>query len=310
VTVCVAARAGNVVVGATDRMLTAADIQFEPSAGAKLLVLSSSLFMMTAGDSSLQAEIAGMVLRDVTERINQAPENWWRVSEVADLYVKHYNDLRNKRAEHSILAPLGLTLKSFQSEQQSMSEDLVNGLAKELLNFELPSVGTIFGGLDPTGAHIYVVHENEPNCYDGVAFASIGIGHRHASSHFMFAQHAWNADFPDTLMLTYYAKRKAEAAPGVGRGTDMIVVGPEPNSLVLIGEHVIKRLDQEYVNITKAEASAFTKAKSKMRTYVDDITRQAKQASASTTAGQQAPSPADGGAPSADKPAPRKFEKD
>jgi hypothetical protein len=33
VTVCVAARAGNMIVGAADRMITAADIQFEPSVG-------------------------------------------------------------------------------------------------------------------------------------------------------------------------------------------------------------------------------------------------------------------------------------
>ena len=37
-TVCIAARAGNVVVAASDRMLTAGDVQFEPTAARRLLL--------------------------------------------------------------------------------------------------------------------------------------------------------------------------------------------------------------------------------------------------------------------------------
>jgi hypothetical protein len=66
-TVCIAARAERIVIGATDRMLTAGDVQFEPSAGSKIILLSSSIFMMTAGDAALQAEISGMVLKEISD---------------------------------------------------------------------------------------------------------------------------------------------------------------------------------------------------------------------------------------------------
>jgi hypothetical protein len=86
VTVCIAARAkmiptassavgqpDDVIVAAADRMLTSGDVQFEPSAGTKIFSLTNSIFMMTAGDAALQAEITGMVSREIVGRIAQEP---------------------------------------------------------------------------------------------------------------------------------------------------------------------------------------------------------------------------------------------
>jgi hypothetical protein len=82
-TVCIAARAKmipkagdtvgqpvDVIVAAADRMLTAGDVQFEPSAGTKIFTLSSSIFMMTAGDAALQAEITGWFLEKLQRGFN------------------------------------------------------------------------------------------------------------------------------------------------------------------------------------------------------------------------------------------------
>jgi hypothetical protein len=293
-TVCIAARAGNIVVGVSDRMLTSGDIQFEPSAGTKTYFLTNSMFVMTAGDAALQAEIILMVLQEITDRIAKDPNNWWKVSEAADLYVKYYNVIRNKRAENAVLSPLNLDGQSFLANQGTMSSNLVERLARELINFEMPNASAIFAGLDPAGCHIYTVHNNEANCVNNVGFAAIGIGDRHASSQLMFARHAWNAPFPETLMLTYYAKKKAEVAPGVGVGTDMVMVGPVLGSLMQIGDHVIKKLDEEYDRIIRSESSAFARAKGRMRGYVEDLTNKA-QATGAAAAEKQASPKTDGG---------------
>jgi hypothetical protein len=79
-------------------------------------LLTNALFMMTAGDASLQAQIAGMAHAEISERITQDPKKWWRVSEAADLYVKYYNFIRNKRAEDAILSPLHLEGKCSKSK--------------------------------------------------------------------------------------------------------------------------------------------------------------------------------------------------
>jgi Proteasome subunit len=117
-TVCIAAKAGNMVVAASDRMLTSGDVQIEPSAGTKIYPLSNSMFVMTAGDAALQAEIIGLVMREIAARIRTDPKDWWLVSEAADLYVGHYNLIRNKKAENAILSPLNLDGQSFLANQK------------------------------------------------------------------------------------------------------------------------------------------------------------------------------------------------
>ena len=307
-TVCIAARAQNVIVAASDRMLTSGDVQFEPSAGTKIVSLTNSIFTMTSGDAALQAEISGMVAREIAERVAQEPANWWKVSEVAGLYVKYYNFVRNNRAENAILSPLNLNINSFIANQRTMSDQLVNDLAKELLNFDIPDVSAIFAGLDLYGAHIYVVYNNEANCEANVGFAAIGIGGRHASSQFMFAGHAWNSPFPDTLLLTHFAKKKAEAAPGVGRGTEMVTVGPNLGSLITIGEPALNKLDAEYQKVMKSEGTAFTRARRAIRTYVEELTKQAEATAATAAASpdkQTSPKTTDGAHPLTN----RRFER-
>jgi ATP-dependent protease HslVU (ClpYQ) peptidase subunit len=307
-TVCIAARAGNVVVAASDRMLTAGDVQFEPTIGSKVVLLTTSIFMMTAGDSAIQAEICSRVMKTVHARILEASERWWLVSEVADLYVLYYNEVRNKRASDIVLSPFSLDHKSFLSEQHMMNSELANNLAKELINYDLPPVETIVAGTDPAGTHIYTVSGNIVDCVDSIGFAAIGSGSRHASSQFMFARHAWNSPFADSLLLTYIAKRKAEVAPGVGIGTDMVTVGPGLGTFVKIGDHVIARLNEGYKEVIESETLAFSHAKEEIRSYVEELTRQA-EARTSSSMGQTTSEIIDGGSPIVDPKAARSAEK-
>ncbi|MBV9732655.1 MAG: hypothetical protein JO275_07735, partial [Verrucomicrobia bacterium] len=113
VTVCVAAISqdstgqGLMMTGASDRMLTAGDIEFEPEQS-KIQPLTTSIALMLAGDSAIQREIVQSVFFDVVARIKSEPKNWWKVSDVAELYVRYFNEAKLRRAETEILAPLGL----------------------------------------------------------------------------------------------------------------------------------------------------------------------------------------------------------
>src|SRR5262249_10374624 len=152
--------------------------------------------------------------------------------------------------------------------------------------FSMPRISAIFAGADTDGMHIYVVQDGEANsleanCVDSVGFAAIGIGRRHASSQFMFARHAWNAPVADTVLLTYYAKKKSEVAPGVGIGTDMMMVDGL-GGLTTLKTEVLDKLDVEYNNIVTAETAAFVKARGEMSRYVEELNRQAAIASAAT----------------------------
>ena len=272
-TVCVAAMTNTgAIIGASDRMLTAGDVEFEPTQS-KIFALSNSICVMTAGDSSVQAELLTTLYREMGDRIRAEPANWWLVKDVAYLYSKGYDELRRKRNERAILSPLGLTHASFTASQQTMSESLVRMLTTELLNFSLPGVATIFAGADPTGTHLYVADGGDVSCLDNVGFAAIGVGRWHANSQFMFAQHDRTKPAPDTLLLAYHAKKRAEVAPGVGSGTDMFTVGPQLGSYVLIPDEVIVALEKMYRTRLSRERRASTKANAEVNQYVQNLAR-------------------------------------
>ena len=83
-TVCIAAICRNgVVLGASDRMLTAGDVQFEPERE-KIFPLTTSIVALTAGDASLQDELMSKLRVEIDRRID-AEKRWLTVQEVAEL---------------------------------------------------------------------------------------------------------------------------------------------------------------------------------------------------------------------------------
>ena len=287
-TVCVAAICdGDTILGATDNMITAGDIQFEPPA-LKMVNLTNSIVILTAGDSTLHAEILDAVQAEVNLRLDLDPDEWLKVKEVAELYVETYNSTRQKAAERAILAPLGLTHESFITRQAEMLPDFVRQIGTELINFNAGDIEAIITGVDEDGAHIWVAKNEDLRCYDRAGFAAIGSGEWHAKSSFMFSRHVRFGPLPQTLLLTYAAKKRAEVAPGVGGITDMFVVGPKLGSFTLIGSHILDRLEEIYRQIRQDEQQILYRANEEVEQYVEEILRAA-------TPKEQAALPEDGG---------------
>lgn len=292
-TVCVAAIcADTTVVGASDRMVTAGDVEFEPPQ-TKVSALSSSIAVMIAGDSSLQLEILYALRDQVNLAIQTTPQVWLNVRDVADWYYQHYQAARQKRAERAILAPLGLDRQSFISKQSQMQPSLVTRLAGELLNFDMPEIEVIVAGVDNSGPHIYVADNRGVTVRDSAGFAAIGIGYWHANSQFMFAGHARWKPMPEALLLTYSAKRRAEVAPGVGEGTDMFMIGPQLGSYFSIGEHVTEALRKIYERTTKRADTSQERARKEVNHYVEELGEQA-EASAGPPTSQEQPALSEG----------------
>jgi hypothetical protein len=279
VTVCVAAICeGSMVVGASDRMLTTGDIQFEPQRP-KIHVLTTSIVVMTAGDAALSSEVVGDVRSVVQARVESEPGNWWKVRDVADLYAHFYNLARIRRAENAILAPLGLDVETFTSRQQGLDPGLVRQLANDLTKYKAPTVEVIICGNDFSGPgpqpvpHIYSAYNSNVSCQDSVGFVAIGMGAGHADSHLMFAGHTTRRPFPETLLRVYSAKKRAEVAPGVGSATDVFNIGPAIGSLIQIFPQHLDRMNAMYSAVRTAERRAEARAVQKVTQYVQDILR-------------------------------------
>jgi hypothetical protein len=143
-----------------------------------------------------------------------------------------------------------------------------------LAGFQVNLIGRFWvtaEGIDHSGPHIYVVRNSDVSCQDPVGFAAIGAGHWHAESQFMFAGHVRLRPFPETLLLVYSAKKRAEVAPGVGAETDMFMIGPVIGSHTPIGHHVLQHLDGIYQDSRAQEIAIGNKARERAAEYVSQI---------------------------------------
>lgn len=269
-TVCIAAisdfKDKPVIVGASDRMLTASDIQFEPEQP-KINPITSSIVIMIAGDSATQAEIIHDVEIEIASHIAANPSKWIDLRTVAEVYVQFYNKRRMREVQNRILVPLGLDLNTFISRQNEMNSTFISQVATELYGYRIPDVEAIITGLDTTGAHIYVVSNGNITCNDTVGFASIGIGSGHANSQFMFAGHTGKKPYPDTLLLAYSAKKRAEVAPGVGEATDMFFIGTGLGTFTRMPPSSLGNLNGIYEKVRKSTQKNVDKSRGEIREW-------------------------------------------
>ena len=257
-------------------MKTAADIQYEPEV-TKIFQFNSSITFMTSGDSAFQAEILSGLFKKVNAKNETNPDELVGIEDVAYLYAETRNEIRAKRAENSILLPLGLSQETFLSRQHEMSEALIGFLIRELLNFDVPEVATIISGIDSTGPHIFMVRNDVITCWDTIGFVSIGIGERHANSQLMLAGLTRDTPIPEAMFLTYIAKKRSEVSPGVGEETDMFLMGTMPGTFSLFSEDQIGKLEKEYKWLSDGENQVFNTAKGEITKYVDQIVEDARK---------------------------------
>src|SRR5439155_26687264 len=104
-TVCIATIAGKAVIGASDRLVTAGDVQFQPKTP-KIKALTNSIVAMTAGDAWLQSEIMSGVTADVQAAVSTDPHQWLRVHSIADQYSDPWAEVKHHHAVHDIQEPL------------------------------------------------------------------------------------------------------------------------------------------------------------------------------------------------------------
>lgn len=270
VTVCIAAIFENSgIVGASDRMLTAGDVQFEPSVP-KLRFLTNSIAALVAGDANLHADIVREVWEATGDLIAQNKGRWVRVKDMALLYKRECDKAIRAIAERRILTPFNLSIQDFMSRQRDFSPEFVKDIGTELLNFEAPIVQAIITGCDDSGAHIYTVDNDSIQCHDSVGFAAIGAGQDHANSHMMSFSHTFKHSLADTLRAVFFAKKRSEIAPGVGPDTDMMVV-IGAGGLSTLADNVQEELEKRYAEEKRRQAKVADTTRKKINQFVQAI---------------------------------------
>lgn len=267
-TVCIAAiYGGRHVAGASDRMLTAGDTQFQ-SAMSKGRALTNSIAALIAGDAHLQSEVLQGVIADIGPEIEANPSIWMPVRRVADLCATHWARVRAERAERALLAPLKLNTADFIARQRTMDPDVVEQLTNALINFRIDSIETIIAGIDESGPHIFTIRDGEVRHCNSVGFAAIGSGARHAESQLMMARYDPFDGPAGAMSMVHLAKTRAETAPGVGAHTDMFFIGPEPGTLAAVPDTMMDYLANASRDVINAEHLAREQCKNGLRDYI------------------------------------------
>lgn len=272
-TVCVAAKTtGGVIFAASDRMMTAGDVQFEAGAP-KVTAFTNSIAVLTAGDASLNAEILARMRRDLQEYLSHSREILLPVGEAASWYVRAFARIKSQRAEARLLLPLGHDRDTLLGGDSGFPLEFIKSVAEDLQAFPMPVVEAIVTGIDDTGAHIFAVCQDEVRCEDTLGFAAIGSGAGHAEGHFMAwpKEMRWFEDEGQTLLMTFLAKKRAEVAPGVGRDTDLITIGPKPYSLDTVIKEAVDELPNCYGELRQREVQAAFAAAVRMKVFSDQI---------------------------------------
>ena len=207
--------------------------------------------VMWAGSASVFAEVAQTYLA----RAKAAKPPHASVSDAIKSYCSCFAEYVGLRAEREILTKIGLTRADLVGDKVSYRR------AGQLLNLifgyepDVPDqVETIFVGHDAAGSHIWRTFNSTPVCCDVEGFAAIGVGAEHAVSHLGFGGQTPRTDILAATVGAYFAKRRAEMAPGVGRAVDMAlrVPGMEPIALS-DNTPFVQALETAYIVFAQAE---------------------------------------------------------
>jgi hypothetical protein len=229
VTVCIAAvcAAGRKIVVSADRMFTAGapvNVEFETSEK-KIETLAPACVALMSGNSSYASEIIQAAQQSLSGA--QTPD----VEHVAETVRAAYAAVRSVKVREQVVIPtlgpdfirveqLGSTLPQYLAAQPN----LYNQLVMMMGNLNLQS-DIIVAGIDTYGARIAIVtHPGTTIWLDKLGFAAIGSGGIHANMRLSLGSQAKSAGLTETVYRVYEAKKAAEAAPGVGSKTDLVVV--------------------------------------------------------------------------------------
>ena len=303
--ICVEPSGFIYIVAAADRMITSGDIEFEPdidrALGNKIHTLTPTIFALTSGDTGLQPDLVQNT-REILFKTAGAATNSWSVREAAEVYERCLKDTISNRLDKEVYGLFGLTAKTFVEKQSAMSRDHVEYILRMVAEYRIQSIQTAFAGIDTvngaqTHPHIYVV-DSQPGsqqfrCCDWESFAAVGGGARHAESQFMQVGFHRFTTLGESIFLTYLAKKRAETAPGVGKGTDIAIIGNWNPSITFLGTAAMGEIEKIYKKQVTGERKHWKQSAERAMKYVKGLTEPTKVApTASTPPDGQSPASA------------------
>jgi len=259
------------IIVASDRMVTWGNmIEFEHEIP-KISSISDRTVALIAGDALRGTQL----VRDITQVGSGAST----IQEIADAISQRYVENRRQQIQVEIFTPRCMDMAAFyQGQQQHLMPQLAGMIDQAAVSFDF-EVSLLIAGVDDGGAHLLWITNPGgavTNFYQ-IGFHAIGSGAIHAIQSAIGLKHNGNKGLAETLFTVYASKKRAEAAPGVGQDTDLLIItekGVERVDAELMGE--LERLYEKYMN----PSDGITKELANLKIGDDHIQKGEKKAGA------------------------------
>lgn len=215
---------GGAIVVASDRMYSDSGLGIEyESSRTKVAYIGQSKLLLVAGDLTMNSRA---VAATMTWMGNNPDAN---THQAANMYGQIIAALAFESAAKMVLNPLGIFTDEVLSDEVGLAKyglpDALVVRIAEQLQAECLDSETIIAGCDGKSAYIYRIDgKGRVSLHNDIGFVSIGSGGIHSSAYFMQMPYDHNVRFSEGLVSTFFAKKRAEIAPGVGMTTDMSII--------------------------------------------------------------------------------------
>lgn len=231
---------GRTVIIAADQLITFPQLNLHiEGAISKILTLTPHVIAILTGTITDGDEILTMA-RPCIEGLGNNPS----VEKVVEAIRQAYEDLKRQRIERTIIRPyLGIDFAIFQQMASTATQTSVfQQIALEVSRHNL-GVDIFIAGVSNGTAHLFGVgHPGEAWRYDIYGCSALGVGMSYSIGRFAVAQHSISDALPTALYTTYEAKKAAEAAPGVGKLTQMKVI--TASGIKDVPQQLLNKLDE------------------------------------------------------------------
>jgi 20S proteasome alpha/beta subunit len=231
---------GLAVVTASDRMFTDSGLQVQYESGqGKFGIFRNRVVILVADSIPVQSEIISRVGKLVQD------SQLATVRDIAECYAQQVVAFKRDEAERLYLSPYGMTMDHFSEVMKNSNSSLMQELAQNILDYTLSVEAIVAGVSDLDEAYLYHIDgRGIITSHTDLGFVSIGSGHYHSNS-YLTAHSYWNGwIYRNAIGAIYSAKKQAEAAPGVGKLTDMLLV--TRSGAEAVHQYTMKALEAEY----------------------------------------------------------------
>jgi hypothetical protein len=208
---------GQTVVTVSDRMISTGDmtLTFEPDRS-KAIPIAYNAVLLTSGT---------MHEPDLIDDARQLIRGKDRIRDIADVLKEQYQTLRERRIEDELLRPLAgiRSFAEYHQKQSSLHEGVLMEMNARIAEFSL-GLTLLLAGYDGQGHVIVIEDPGIWTSWDMVAHAYAGMGNRHVEGVFAWYRYTQAFRLNEALWVAFEAKKRSEAAGGVGKMTDALVI--------------------------------------------------------------------------------------